>query len=99
VSVPCPAAIFDKAGRPVGESRTTNLSDGGALLHVPVDSLPEVGAKIHVTISVPRATANTRMLEDFASPARVVRHVPADGENLAGLAVQFETPLDIMLDA
>ncbi|MCY2928092.1 MAG: PilZ domain-containing protein, partial [Planctomycetota bacterium] len=78
---------------------TEDLSNGGAFLHVPVSSRPEVGDRINVTISVPRTTPNSRMLEDFAAPARVVRHVPGGSADLSGIAIEFENPLDMMLDA
>jgi c-di-GMP-binding flagellar brake protein YcgR len=99
VSIPCHAAVFDRAGRAVAKSRTKDLSNGGALLHVPVTVLPEIGALINVTILVPRVTANSRLFEDFAAPARVVRHAPGDSASLSEMAIEFENPLHLMLDA
>ena len=98
VPLPCVTAIFDRAGRALARSRTKDLSNGGAFLHVPVTSLPEVGARINVTISVPRTTTNSRLLEDFAASARVVRHAPAGAADLSGMAIEFETPLNMMLE-
>ncbi|MCY2924607.1 MAG: PilZ domain-containing protein [Planctomycetota bacterium] len=99
VAIPCLAAVFDRAGRAVATSRTKDLSDGGALLHVPVTVLPEIGSRINVTISIPRATKNSRLLEDFAAPARVVRHASADEAHLSEMAIEFENPLHLMLEA
>lgn len=99
VTVPCLAAVFDRAGRPLATSPTRDVSNGGALLHVPVASLPEVGDRVNVTISIPRARGNHRALEDFAGHARVVRHAPVDGQAVSAMAIEFENPLDLSLNA
>jgi c-di-GMP-binding flagellar brake protein YcgR len=91
--VPCRVRFAGPGGEEV-RSRTLNVSDGGALLPAPLPVA--VGEALHLHLAVPRETANTFFLEQFAVRARVVRHVagPAEGP---GIAVQFERPLRLDL--
>ena len=94
--IPCRLRIETPAGALL-RARAVNVSDGGA--YFVTDEVLEVGAKVRVRLSVPRDTANTFFLEQFAAEARVLRRdPPAEGEvGIAGVALEFEKtlPLDL----
>ena len=94
----CPARLLDGEGNVLAKSTTSNLSDGGAFLAVPIDHLPRRGSRLTIGLSVPRSTANTYMLEEFSSPARVVRHEPMQDDTLAGVGVRFDGPIQLQLE-
>lgn len=84
---------------PTGEhirTRTLNVSDGGAYF-LTEDEI-EAGQEVNVRVAVPRDTANTFFLEQFAAKARVVRREqPPDGETGARVALEFEKELALDL--
>ena len=58
------------------------------------EEVVEVGHEVTVRLAVPRDTANTFFLEQFAAKARVVRREqPPDGETGARVALEFEKEL------
>jgi len=95
-TVPCRLRVEWKEGSTL-RVRTLNVSDGGA--YFVTEEGFEVGRKVRVRLSVPRDTANTFFLEQFAAEAEVVRlDRTADGETAgAGVALAFATrlPLDL----
>lgn len=97
----CPVALLDDQGELIARSRTDNLSDGGAYVVLPVEALPRAAGQqaLRVQISVPRTTTNTYMLEDFQARATVVRTEPLVNADQAGLALAFQAPLSLDLDA
>ena len=94
----CPISLTADDGQELAKARTLNISDGGTLLPVPSDAAPPDGARVRVSFSVPRQTANTYMLEDFACGASVVRRQPAESEDERRVALQFEQPLNLGLE-
>ena len=82
----------------ISKTKSLNISDGGALVSVPVDAVPEFGSNLHVCFSVPRKTPNTYMLEDFLCSGRVVRHQPLEDNRLVGVALEFSQPLQLALE-
>ena len=87
-SVPCRLKIEVTEGSDL-RVRTVNISDGGA--YFVTDELLEVGRKVRVRLAVPRDTANTFFLEQFAAEAKVIRcEPPAEGESASGVALAFE---------
>ena len=94
--LPCPVIVIDGEGRELLRGRTTNVSDGGALL--PAARLLPLGQDVHANLRVPRRTSNTFMYEDFFAAARVVRH-QADAPGSPALAIQFTQPVRLQLDA
>lgn len=98
IDMSCPVVVFDMAGKKIAKSQTVNLSDGGMLLSVPAESLPAVETDVNITLSVPRTTANTYMLEDFAGQARVTRHEPLADKAATGFALKFYKPMAMMLE-
>ena len=89
--------LRNQAGRPI-RGRTVNLSDGGAMVSVPIQSIPDLGEKVDVTISLPRSTPNSRMIETVSSSAKVVRHEPGVDDAVGFIAVQFPRPMDLDLE-
>ncbi len=94
----CPIRFYDRGGVEITHAKTTDLSDGGAFATVPIPVLSEIGEQVNVTFSVPRSTPNTYMLEEFASEARVVRQVPMQDTEHAGIALAFAEPLELEIE-
>ncbi|MHC4983635.1 MAG: PilZ domain-containing protein [Planctomycetota bacterium] len=94
----CPTALLDSGGEIIAKGKTVNLSEGGALVSVPIESAPDMAADVEIRFSVPRSTANTYMLEEFASLACVTRHQPLVDESRAGVAIRFNKPLELGLE-
>jgi len=88
--------MTDADGAELLRAKTTNLSDGGALLVPALNVLP-VGREIHINLRVPRETPNTFMYEDFFSDARIVRHDPVRGDQSSAMAVRFAESLNLNL--
>jgi len=97
--VPCPITISGEGGLVV-TGKTWNVSDGGIFLPGPLQTLPACGAEIEVRFSVPRSTPNSYMLEEFHTPARVLRHQPAgkSKDDNIGVAMVFLKPLDLKIE-
>jgi len=94
----CPIRFFDRGGKEFTQGKTADISDGGVFAPVPIRFMAEIGQDVNVTISVPRSTPNTYMLEDFASQAKVIRHMAMQDSEHVGLALQFERPLDLAIE-
>ena len=95
----CPVVICDSGGQELLRTRTINVSEGGALLAAPAAQAIPVGEPVHVTLQVPRETANTRMFEDFFTTASVVRHQDLPDEKEVGIGLMFDRRLLLNLDA
>ena len=95
--IPCPVALLDAAGDILANSRTLNISDGGALVTSAEASAMPPGQALHANLRVPRTTPNTFMYEDFFSAARVARHDRLAGD-MIGVALQFPRPLTLELE-
>ncbi len=92
--IPCRLRVELPSGDGI-RSRTVNVCDGG--VYFVIDEPPEVGREVRVQLTVPRDTANTFFLEQFAARAQVVRcDRPPDGRPGAGVALRFEK--DLALD-
>lgn len=94
----CPVSVSLDDDSPYYEGKTLNISDGGMLLSVPVDSVPSIDHKVHMRVAVPRTTPNTRMLEDFQLDAVVVRHHPMTDNSMAAVAFRFAESADMNLE-
>ena len=93
--VPCRLRIELPDGRDL-RTRTVNVSDGGA--YFVVDEGVDVGRELTVRLAVPRDTANTFFLEQFAAKAQVIRlDPPAEGRPGPGIAIRFERALALDL--
>ena len=93
----CPVEIHDSEGRLLARTRTVNISDGGALLSVPVDQAGSLDGQVSLDLRVPRTTPNTYMLEKFSTRARILRNQPIVEKGFAGLALQFFEPVKLEL--
>ncbi len=97
--VTCPVTVSHSEGNVKSPGKMLNVSDSGALLSIPIEFLPEVKELVHVTVSLPRSTPNTHMVEEIKSHATVVRHHDLDNGKNAGMAVKFEDNMNLDLDA
>ncbi len=95
--ISCPVTIHNPGGEMLFQAKTTNISDGGIFIAVPINSLQKLGRKINVSLRLPRSTPNTFMFEDFACHASVVRHEPLTDHEQAGIAMAFAKPLDLQI--
>jgi len=93
----CPITLRDATGNVLYHTHTANVSDGGAFLCIPAESLPRMAGEIQVALSLPRSTPNTYMLEDVHCVARIVRQTPMKNADQAGMALQFSKPQKLML--
>ena len=94
--VPCRLRIEGPGGNDV-RARTINVCDGG--VYFVVDKGLELGREVYVQLTVPRDTANTFFLEQFATHAQVLRcDHPAPGQTGTGVALKFakELALDLL---
>ena len=94
----CPVRMTDATGNLLASARGINISDGGMLFPAPSEALPERGSRIHLDFSVPRATPNTFLMEEFTCKAFVIREEPSDGDGPVRVAVEFERPLDLEIE-
>ena len=93
--VPCRLRIELPGGRDL-RTRTLNVSDGGA--YFVTDEVVDLGGEMTVRLAVPRDTANTFFLEQFAAKARVIRRDPSpEGYDGVGVALKFEKVLALDL--
>jgi len=93
--VPCRLRIELPGGHDV-RARTVNVCDGG--VYFVVDRELEVGREVYVQLTVPRDTANTFFLEQFAARAQVIRcDQPPPGASGTGVALKFEKELALDL--
>ncbi|HUX17202.1 MAG TPA: PilZ domain-containing protein [Phycisphaerae bacterium] len=77
-------------------ARAINVSDGGA--YFVAGKVPAVGQEVSVRLGVPRDTANTFFLEQFAARAKVIRHdAPHEEGDGVGVALRFEKNLSLDL--
>ncbi|MBS3734739.1 MAG: PilZ domain-containing protein [Phycisphaerae bacterium] len=93
----CPVRMFDRGGRPLTNGRTIDLSDGGLFISTSLTAMKTLPRRVNVTVSLPRSTPNTYMLEEVAAGAVVVRQQPMVDEGAAGVALQFERPVELGL--
>ena len=89
--------VDTRSGDLIGQSKSVNISNGGLLIPLPVESLPAVGSSVKLTLSVPRFTTNTFMLEAMHTRATVLRHQPMIDDHYAGTAMRFDEPADLGL--
>jgi len=93
--IPCRLGVQLPSGEHI-RTRTVNVSDGGA--YFVSEDVIEAGREVTVRLAVPRDTANTFFLEQFAARAHVLRCVPrSDGQHGTGVALEFEKKLTLDL--
>jgi c-di-GMP-binding flagellar brake protein YcgR len=92
--VSCPVSLVasakGKGSEETVRTRTVDVSDGGAMLAVPIKVVPRLSERVRVVLNVPRQTPNTRMVEEVSCEARVVRHQPMEDNEVVGVALQFQ---------
>ena len=97
VELPCPVTILSHGGQAVHKTHAQNISDGGLFVTVPLTALPQFGGEFDVELSIPRTTPNTHMLEQVTFRVKVVRQQPMTDYQIAGMALKFAAPSDLML--
>jgi len=96
--ISCPIVVADQQGNELFQSKTINISDGGALFPVPIERTIPLGKSIRLDIRIPRSTPNTFMYEEITSDAQIVRHQPMVDVSQAAAAVKFSKPLNLSLE-
>jgi hypothetical protein len=96
-NIPCSSEVTLGAGTELTGCHAVNVSDGGILLEIPLDALPESNSAVKLTFSVPRSTPNTFMFEEFTTAARILRQQIMAENGKTGVALQFSTPLQLAL--
>lgn len=97
--VACPLWLNGANGGTALRGRTSNISDGGALVPIASDDSPAAGETVHVKFSIPRSTPNTFLYEEFCSPAVVVRCERKAKDRPLFVALRFDQPMDLGLEA
>ena len=96
--VAVPMWRYDQDGKQVVATETINVSNGGALVAVPTESVPAVGDMLRVELVVPSfpdpGAGPTREVE---RQARVVRHQPTGDPSSTAIGLEFQQLLDLGL--
>ncbi len=95
--ITCPVRLVDESGAKLATGKTVNVSDGGILVPVAAGAAPEQGGRLAVTLSIPRSTPNTFMMQPVVGNGVIVRNDPAD-DGECNVAVRFAAPLDLDLE-
>ena len=96
--IACPLSILRSGAKEPLQGKTLDVSDGGAILPIPIKAVPRVSERVRVVLAIPRSTANTYMLEEVPVEARVVRHQPMEDNSVVGIALQFSPAQDLGLE-
>jgi c-di-GMP-binding flagellar brake protein YcgR len=96
--VACAAAIQRSTVAEPVKSKTIDVSDGGAMLAIPVKVVPRLSERVRVVLALPRSTPNTYMVEEISMDALVIRHQPMEADDVVGVALQFQVPKDLGLE-
>ena len=96
--VACAASIHRSAVAEPVTSKTIDVSDGGAMLAIPVKVVPRLSERVKVVLALPRSTPNTYMVEEISLDALVIRHQPMEADDVVGVALQFQMPKDLGLE-
>ncbi len=95
----CPVIVTDSAGNELLKTKTLNLSDGGALLTVPIEQTIPLGQYVRMDVRLPRSTKNTFMFENISAEASILRHEPMIEHSSIATALTFTKPLKLQLEA
>ena len=93
--VSCPVSFYNAGGELVARGTTVNLSATGALTSVPLSASGKIGRTANLTLCERRGPYGSAATEDFHAQARVTRHHPMVDDEWVGLALQFDSPLDL----
>jgi len=97
--ISCPITIHDGQGRFLAKAVTSDVSDTSAFAPLPIEDVPACGSRVALHFAIPRMTPNTYMMEEFDVGASVVRHQALSDDRFAGVALQFDQPVALDLDA
>ena len=101
IPVTWPVRLFDdNNGRQILQTRTIDLSNGGALVEMPPEELVEVGDLLRVELVAPPPEGSGEgAVRHLWCRARVVRHHPCKGAEQTGVAMEFQQLLNLGLSA
>ena len=78
--------LLDASGQQSAAGVMLNVSDGGALVDVPVEQAPGLGSTVTLEFSVPSATGQGR---NFSAAAKVLRRQASGWQGRTSLGLQF----------
>lgn len=87
--------LISQNGDMVITGLTTNISDGGLRLPMPVECLPECGMETQVNLSIQRESNGN--VEIFNGFGKVIRHTSVDEDGVAEIVIIFFDPIDLRL--
>jgi len=93
-NVACPIKILDRSGGVSFETKTANLSRGGALFYVAANRAPKANSTIEIGLSAPGADGK---MDQFCCQAVVIRLQESQMPGQVGVAVAFTCPLPLKL--
>jgi hypothetical protein len=93
----CPVKLTTREGTLVAAGDTVDISDGGTLIAISPDAVPDVGSVVELSMEVPTGNPPTWPARVFTSKARVVRHRDLGQPGKTGVAMEFLKPLKLNL--
>ncbi len=90
-----PVRIYQPGGDLLTRGNTLNISDGGVLISVPIDKVPQYQQDVDVKICRPGDEDDVHNSEEVTSRGCVVRHQPMEENITAGVAIRFEKPVEL----
>lgn len=99
IELSCPLKICNNDGQVLAETNTVNISDSGALVYLPAEQAGAFNCKVHLHFSIPRRTQDSQIFEEFGCNGKIVRRAAGLYEKSAAVAMEFENPLQLTLEA
>ncbi len=97
LALTCAVELIDATNQAVAHGRTINISNGGALVRIPIGSAPSLGSVVEMKMHVPHSRDGTGPTREFSAQVRILRcEQEADSDNTA-VAMQFLEPLELGL--
>jgi hypothetical protein len=88
--------LISEDGDMVITAITTNISNGGLRLPLPVECLPDQQEEIQVNLTIRRRL--TAQIENYSGFAGIVRHTDPDEDGMVEVALEFCQPLRLHLE-
>jgi hypothetical protein len=87
--------LISSQGDMVLTALTSNISDGGCRMPLPVECLPETGQDVQINLTIRRN--DTGEVEMYTGKGNVIRHSKADAEGVSEVAMKFVAPMELRL--
>jgi hypothetical protein len=99
-SVALSMRVFDRDGQPIAVTETIDVSNGGALVAIPLEKVPDIGDMLRIELAVlVSPDTGEGGSQDVQRQARVVRHQPAGVPSNIAVGVEFQEVLNLGLIA